>query len=151
MNQRNKFWWFVAVSVAISAVVISTTGFFIWYRILPHEKLALIHIFKENFPYIFAIAFLILAGIGFALDGIFHIYILPLSRLSEETVLINSVNPSHRVKTDGSKDIVRLAQTINDWAERCEILQNDVQTQVDLAKAEAEREKNILAAIMAEG
>ena len=68
MNQSNKFWWFVAISVLISILIISAIGISFWYRLQPNEKELLIRIFKDYFGYIFAICFLILAGFGFALD-----------------------------------------------------------------------------------
>ena len=51
---------------------------------------------------------------------------------------------------EGSKDIMRLIQIINEWADRYEDLQKNVDQKINLAKAKAEEEKNILAAIMSE-
>ena len=84
------------------------------------------------------------------LDGIFHTYILPISRLAEETQLINSVNPSHRIRLEGSKDIIRLARIINEGADRFEALKREVDQKISQATSETEVEKNILAAVMAE-
>ena len=150
MNPNNKFWWFVAISVSITLIIIASLAVLFWHQLSLEEKSLLLSIVKQNFLYIFSAAFLILAGLGFALDGIFHVYIIPTSKLVEETTLITSVNPSHRITIEGSSNIMRLAQIINEGADRYEELQKNVEQRIDLAKAKAEEEKNILAAFMSE-
>ncbi|MBW2569248.1 MAG: DNA polymerase III subunit epsilon [Deltaproteobacteria bacterium] len=150
MNLNNKFWWFVAVSVSITLIIIFSLAVLFWHQLSLEEKLFLLSIIRQNFLYIFSAAFLILAGLGFALDGIFHVYIIPISKLVEETTLITSVNTSHRISLEGSKDIMRLAQIINEGADRYEELQKNIEQRIDLAKSKSEKEKNILAAFMSE-
>jgi len=150
MNPKNKFWWFVCIALSITLFIIFSLIVLFWNQLLPEEKLLLLSIFKKNFLYIFSAVFLILAGIGFALDGIFHVHIFPISKLIEETGLIASVNPSHRIKLEGSKNILRLVQRINEVADRFENLQKSVNQKVNIAKAKAVQEKNMLADIMSE-
>lgn len=150
MNSNNKFWWFAAVSVSITLIIISILTVLFWHYLTPEEKFFLIDIVKKHFLYIFSGGFLLLAALGFALDAIFHTFILPMGKLAEEAALINSVNPSHRITLEGSKDILRLAQIINEGAVRFENLQKNVDQKINFAKAKAEEEKNILAAIMSE-
>ncbi len=150
MSPRNKFWWFAAVSIAITLIIISSLFILFWHQLSLEEKSLLISIFKQYFLYIFSAAFLLLAGLGFALDAIFNVYIIPTSKLVEETSLITSVNPSHRMSIEGSKDIMRLIQIINEWADRYEDLQKNIDQKIHIAKAKAEEEKNILAAFMSE-
>ncbi len=150
MNPNNKFWWFAAIAVSIILIIISCLALLIWHQILPEEKLLLLSIVKQNFLYIFSAAFLIFVGLGFALDSIFHVYIIPTSKLVEETTLITSVNPSHRISLEGSKDIMQLAQIINEGADRYEELQRNIEQKIDQAKSKSEGEKNILAAFMSE-
>ena len=91
-----------------------------------------------------------LAGLGFALDWLFRLYILPIDKIASETRLIHTVNPAHRITLEGGRDITRLVDIINAGADGYEELLNKVQHKIDRARAEAEEEKNILAAIMAE-
>ena len=77
-------------------------------------------------------------------------YILPIDKIASETRLIHSVNPSHRIHIEGVRDIVRLVNVINESADRYEDLFNQVEKKIDSARATAEEEKNILAAIVAE-
>ena len=150
MNPNNKFWWFVVIAVSITLIIIASLAVLFWQQLPPEEKSLLLSIIKQNFLYIFSAVFLILAGLGFALDGIFHVYIIPTSKLVEETTLITSVNPSHRITIEGSKDIMRLAQIINEGADRYEELEKNIEQKIHFAKAKAEEEKNILAAFMSE-
>ena len=150
MNPNNKFWWFVVIAVSITLIIISSLAVLFWHQLSPEENSVLLSIIKQNFLYIFSAVFLILAGLGFALDGIFHVYIIPTSKLVEETTLITSVNPSHRITIEGSKDIMRLAHIINEGADRYEELQKNIEQKIHFAKAKAEEEKNILAAFMSE-
>jgi DNA polymerase III subunit epsilon len=150
MKQNNKFLWFALVSIAFTLVFIVTVVFLFWHQLLPGEQFFLTEFLKRNFLYIFTAVFLLLAGLGFGLDWVFRFYILPLDKLTEESILIHSVNPSHRIHLEGSREVVRLAKVINEWAERFEKLQNNIEERIQQAKSESEEEKNILVALMAE-
>ncbi|MCP4344089.1 MAG: PAS domain-containing protein [Desulfobacterales bacterium] len=123
---------------------------FFWNQLSPQEKTVCFSIFKNNMGYAFIFAVLLVAGMAFALDGILHNYIMPLHKLAEETSLIHTVNPSHRIKIEANRDITNLARIINEGADRHEALQKEVQQKIQQAKADVEEEKNILAAFMSE-
>jgi len=150
MKQNNKFMWFAVVSIAFTLLFIITIAFLFWHQLLPGEQFFLTELIKRNFLYIFTAVFLLLAGLGFGLDWVFRFYILPLDKLTEEIILIHSVNPSHRIHPEGSVGVVRLAKVINEWAEHFEELQNNIEKRIRQAKSESEEEKNILVALLAE-
>lgn len=150
MNRLNPFWRFVTVAILIILVLIATIGVLFWKALTPHEQSLLTDTFGKQFLYVFGILFLILAGLGFILDAIFHLYILPLNKLIEETQIIHSVNAAHRIKPEGSRDILRLAQMINEDAERREILLKDIERKLHAVALESENEKNIFAAFIEE-
>ena len=150
MNRNNKFWWFVAVSIAFTLAVIFSLAILLWQQLTATEKSFFFEFTQNHMGYIFSVLVLLLAGAGFALDWVFRVYILPLHKLAEETRLIHAVNPSHRIQLEGSADIVKLAEIINEGAARYESLHDEVQSSIRQARLDAEEEKNILAAIMAE-
>ncbi len=150
MIPKNKFWWFAGVSIGLTGLFISILTVFFWRQLTPDEERLLIDLFKHHFAYIFIAIFLLLTGFVFALDGIFHNYIIPVSRLAEEVRVIHSVNPSHRVKTEGSRDISRLAAIINEGAEAFEALRKNIGQKIQAARADSEEEKNLLASFMSE-
>ncbi len=150
MNPNNKYWWFVALSFTVAFTLLASLLFFLWQQLAPAEKRLLIDLTKEHFIYIFGVGFVLIAGFGFILDAIFHNYIIPINKLTEEITLINSVNPSHRIQVEGSKEILRLANAINAGANRIEEARANVEQKIQVAKADLEEEKNLLAAFMAE-
>ena len=150
MKRNNIFWFFAAASIAFTALVVVSLAFLFWQQLPPGERTLVARLAKEYIGYIFSAAVFLLAGLGFGLDWLFRLYILPLNKLAEETRLIHSVNPSHRIHLEGSRDIVRLVNTINEAADQYEFLNNRLNAEVQRARAEADEEKNILAAVMAE-
>ncbi|MFZ7126319.1 MAG: exonuclease domain-containing protein [Desulfobacterales bacterium] len=150
MDAGNKFWWFAAVSILITGCILAAIGFFFWQELSPAEHEILVYILKSHFIYIFIAVILLMAGIGFGLDAIFHSYILPLNKLSEEVDLIHTVNPTRRIRREGGAMVNRLIDSINDAADRYQKLQEDVHGQIYSSRADLERERCILASIMAQ-
>ncbi len=150
MIKSNKFWWFVIVSILFSLVILTSIGILFWKNLSPDEKIQFVSLFQNNIGFVFSLFVVFLAISGLFLDWIFRVYILPINKLTEEVILIHSVNPSHRVNIEGSRDIIRLIGSINDMVENYENLQKQVATQIEHATNEVEEEKNTLAAIMAE-
>jgi DNA polymerase III subunit epsilon len=150
MKSIQKFWWFVASSIAITCILMFIFGWLFWHQISSSDRIILESIAGNNFIYIFSTVLLIIACLIFILEGILYVYILPTKKLTGETHVINTVNPSHRIKIEGGSDIIRLAQAINEGAERYEKLQRNVDEMIHFAKTESEKERNILAAVMSE-
>jgi len=150
MNAISKFWRFVAVSAVIICMMFCYVGWMFWQQLAPDQKTLLINIIGQNFVYVFTAFILIIACFVSVMDGILHVYVLPAKKLISETHIINSVNPSHRIKMEGSRDIISLAEAINEGADRYENLQKNVDEMIHFARTESEKEKNILAAVMSE-
>ena len=150
MNAISKFWKFVAVSAVVICMMFYYVGWIFWQQLTPDQKILLINIIEQNFIYVFTAFFLMLAIFISILDGILHVYILPAKKLASETRIINSVNPAHRIKMEGGSDIIRLAEAINEGAERYENLQRNVDEMIHFARTESEKERNILAAVVSE-
>ncbi len=150
MNPRNKFWWFAGVSMGITALIVAILFIVLWRQLSPNEKTLLFSLFKNHFAYIFIALFLMLTGFVFAMDAMFHNYIIPVSKLAEEVAVIHSVNPAHRIRMDGSRDIARLIRILNEGADNVESLRRNVSHKIQAAKSEAEEEKNLLASFMSE-
>lgn len=150
MRKHLTFWLFVSVCAAFTLFVTLSLAVLFWQQLSPGEKEILFSLIKENLLYFFSFSVLLLAGLGFAIDWLFRMYVLPMEQLYEDTTIIHSANPSHRAHLEGGPDVLRLARAINKTAEQIEELRHDVRKKVDTAKAEVELEKNILAAVLAE-
>ncbi|MDJ0802023.1 MAG: exonuclease domain-containing protein [Desulfobacterales bacterium] len=150
MDPTNKFWWFAGVSIFTTILVFGGIGIFVWQALTLTQQTVILEIVKTHFIYFFTAIIVLLTAVGFALDGIFHSYILPHHRLPEEIELVYTVNPRHRIKREGGKMVNLLIDKLNEWAERHETFEAAVDKRVQSAKAEVEKEKNILAVIMSE-
>jgi DNA polymerase-3 subunit epsilon len=150
MKLNNKFWLFAAVCIGFTNAIAVILAVLFWRQLVPFEQELLTRLFQEQFWYFFATGVFLFAAFGFTLDWFFRFYILPLNQLVEETRVMNTVNPSHRLTIDGSREIKELAELINVCGDQFEATKNAVDQTVESAKAKTEAEKNILATIMAE-
>ena len=150
MSPKNKFLWWVIVSIGFVLVVFVTMAWLFWQPLPPDEKALLIQVFKANFGYLFTAVFMVFAVLGLTLDWFFRFYIIPLGQLADEASLMCSVNPAHRVNIDGGKDVTRLSRIINQNAERYQEIKNNIREKIERAKADVESEKNIFAGLLSE-
>ena len=148
MKTQNKFWWFVVVAVTATFLVLLTIALLFWHQLLDVKQKVIISILKEDFAYFFMFGVLLFTAFGFTLDWFFRFYIIPINQLAEETQLIATVNPGHRIKGQGSYDVMRLAEVINLCAEKQASIEKSVERQLQLAKKAVETEKDILAALL---
>lgn len=131
-------------------VVISGILFFLWQTLTEEQIHAVTTITNDHSLYIISAIF-IFAFVAFAgLEFIFIAYIEPLKKISAEASMIYSSNPSHRLNITGNKDIKNLSSVINDFADMFENLNKNITQQILVARKETEKERNLLAAIMAE-
>jgi len=150
MKQTNRFWKSVFFTLLATLVVISSLLWFLWQALSTEAHTLLISIAGHHPVYILSL-FLICFGVGFTgLEIIFLTYIKPIKKISAEAALIYSSNPSHRLTVTGVRDIKNLSVVINDFAEIFENLNKDITEQILIARKETEKERNLLAAIMAE-
>jgi len=96
------------------------------------------------------IALLIIAGLGIVVSGLFDAYVVATQRLAEETRLIASANPDHRLVPGGGAELRQLASEVNALADRYRTLEAGVEARVAAARGALEQEKNRLAALMSE-
>lgn len=150
MKMNNKFWLFAIVCMVFTTTIAMALAVIFWRQIEPIEQQLLIRVISEQFWYFFSTGVFLFAAFGFTLDWFFRFYILPLNQLIEETQVMNTVNPAHRLKIDGSHEIRTLAELINTFGDQYEAAKHIIDKTVETAKAKTEAEKNILATIMAE-
>jgi DNA polymerase III epsilon subunit len=145
---RRKFYFFVGLCSLVAAMGTAIWLAAFWQRLSPAEEALFTHLFMQRFVHIFLTAFFIVCALALLLGVMLHYYIIPLRRLAEETTLIATVNPSHRIVLDGAGDIQKLAKTINDGAGRIQKLQEGIGERVRNERARVEAERNKLASII---
>uniref|UniRef100_Q47FK0 DNA-directed DNA polymerase n=1 Tax=Dechloromonas aromatica (strain RCB) TaxID=159087 RepID=Q47FK0_DECAR len=84
------------------------------------------------------------------LHKLFKQYVEGLLRMAETLRLMLGANRNFRVTIEGPPEVQQLAQAANDLAQQRDALMDDVDSQIAIAKASVEEEKNRLAALMSE-
>ena len=150
MKQTNRFWKIILFTLMATLIVISGIVVVFWRALNEQETHLLVRIANDHYlPLISLILIVVLVALT-GLEIIFHTYIKPLKKISAEASMIYSSNPSHRLAVTGNKDIKNLSSVINDFAEMFENLNKNITEQILIARKETEKERNLLAAIMAE-
>ena len=150
MRLNNKFWLFVIVCTAFTTGIAAVLAATFWQQIEPASQALLVRLIKEQFWYFFSTIIFLFAAFGFTLDWFFRFYIIPLNQIIEETRIMNTVNPDHRLKIDGSREVRTLAELINTSGDQYLAARHLIDKTVQAAQAKTETEKNILATVMAE-
>ena len=148
MKTQHKFWLFVSVAILATLGALLTISVLFWQQLPDLYKKDLIAIFKADFAYFFMFGVLLFTAFGFTLDWFFRFYIIPVNQLAEETQLMATVNPRHRIKCQGSYDVMRLGDMINRFANQQADMAESLARQKQTAKASSETEKDMLAALM---
>lgn len=149
MNPKNKFWVFVGVYVGVAFTIVVGFSIHYWNTLVIEEKRLIFNVLCLHSEYLFATFILLVAVFLFAMSEFLLNYIIPINRLVEEAT-IAFINPSHRIHIEGSKDIVRLADTINEGAQQFESLINKTDQKIEKAKILANEDKNMLAMFMSD-
>jgi len=150
MKSNNKIWWAISISIGVAAILGLALVVLFWHQSIQQNRPILQEIFTRYGHAILVICLALIAWLGFMLARVFRTAILPMNQLPEEVELIHSVNPGHRIQIKGAYGLMQLVEKINAGAEQYEKMGKSVFDRVQIAKAELEEEKNILAAIMAE-
>ncbi|MBI5579119.1 MAG: 3'-5' exonuclease [Deltaproteobacteria bacterium] len=150
LTKSHTFWWivlsgtlfFIAVSLALAVIL--------WMQLAMAEREFILGFIEVHSIYIFGATVILITGVGFAIDWVYWMYILPMHRIAEETGIIHGVNPGHRIRLKGSGDVVRLANAINTAADRYEELHRSVEERIAVSRVRIEEDKSILSVVLAE-
>ncbi len=148
MKPYKRFWFTAALSTLLVTTILSLIAYICWQQIEPELKEILSKILEKNSFYFFFTIGLLLVVWGLWLKGVYNLYILPATKIADEILVIQSVNPYHRIKIDAGKEIEELAARINEVADRYQSLKKNIDNKIKVAHEELEQEKNILASII---
>ena len=148
MSTGTKIRWVVIVLVLFCLT--AGLAFLFLQQITPPKAVWILNGIKQNSGEVIAATLLLAALVFGAVDILYRLFIIPINKLAEEVALIGAVNAKHRVKPDGTTGMRHLKEAINALAEQLEALQQRGRQEMQQARAEAKRERNMLAAILAE-
>ncbi len=146
----SKFWRVVALTLLGGVAILFFFSLWFWNQLGEGEKEAIQQILHHHGDYLIIPLFLFVVLAVWAVESLFRGYVRPIKRISEEVILINSANPSYRIEGRGSEEIRLLCDSINLGADRVEDMVRSVDERIRQARADAEAEKNVLAAIISE-
>jgi len=150
LTKSRTFWWIVLGGTLFFITVTVGLAVILWMQLSTTERDFVRDFIEAHTIYIFGAGVILFTGVGFAIDWVYWMYILPMHRIAEETGIIHGVNPGHRIKLKGSGDVVRLADSINTAADRFEELYRSVEERIAESRTRIEEEKNILSVVLAE-
>jgi DNA polymerase-3 subunit epsilon len=150
VTKNRSFWWFVLACIFLFPAVAVSFTVILWLQMSPAEQEFILGLIERHSIFIFGAGVLLVTVVGFAIDWVSWFNILPIHRIAEETGIIHGVNPGHRIRLKGSRDVVRLAAVINHAADRFEELHRSVEERVKACRADTEDDKNILSTVIAE-
>ncbi len=144
------------LALAITAATLLFLGsatalaFVVWSALAAELRPLLAAALVDRVDLVIFTALLIIAGLGIVMNGVFEAYVVAAQRLTEETRLIASANPDHRIVPGGGTELRRLAAEVNALADRYRALEAGVEARVAATRRDLGQEKNRLAALMSE-
>lgn len=116
MNLKQKYWFFSLGFVALTLVFLGGMGIYIWQGLSPEIQEQLAETPDDLIAPLFMGGSLLLIILLFFLNEMFHSYIMPLDRLTEDSSLVTAVNPDHGIHVKGCREIMQLAERMNEAA-----------------------------------
>jgi DNA polymerase-3 subunit epsilon len=148
LNSVNKYCLIASFSTAIFLLVFFSLWYFFWAQLALESKALLLPLIGDNFGFVLIATGLAIGGWVGGLFAVFHFYVLPTRKISDEMMIIHSANPSYRIDITAVKDFKRLATLINEGADRYQSLKKSIDDRIRLSGEALEQEKNILASII---
>jgi DNA polymerase-3 subunit epsilon len=149
MDLKKKFWITAIGGLLGVAALLGGLLFYYFNHLTLDAQTQVLQAVTDNLGPVLLGGFFVLLGYLLLVNDLFHTTILPLFDLTEETTLISTVNPGHRVQPKGCRELVRLSQSINDAAERLQEMQMTVGQHLESVNTRLEEEKSTLAAVIA--
>lgn len=150
MSPKAKYWFFLLAIVLITFTVIIASFTGSWHSLTNEEQSYIAHLVGKLIPFPIIGAAVLCLIIGGLISLIFKHYVIPILQLAEETRVISKANPDYRVTPKGAKEVMLLADMINESADTFTQMQKDIDEHVARSKAQIKEERNRLAALMSE-
>ena len=148
MSRRVRLILLWALSSLLVIFLLFITGFLIFRRFSPTDQEILIEVlFPFRFYLLLPLIFLVLALIWGA-KWFLEKYWFPLERMLEELKLVRTVNPSLRIQTQGSTQLMALSAKLNQMAANTELTQQEIKKNIEQATSSLEEEKHLFEALL---
>ena len=150
MAKRGKFAIALAWVFLPTLGVIVLVGIGIWAYHGPHQRAAIAAIVTHHTALVLLVPACLLGLQAVLLQFFFNQYLLTPLEVAERARMILEANPSHRIEPTGGPELHGLEEVINDFANRYQALQRDIDVTIRESQARLEEEKNRLVALLSE-
>ncbi len=140
----------VAGLVAYVVVAVTVVGVVVLAALAPEQRVALGTALRGQVAPLVLGAVLALAGLALLLWRAIVPYVKTARRLTGDVRLLLRANPDHRLDRSGPPELAELAAAVDELAERRRTAEREVEQQVRAARADLDKERNRLAALMAD-
>jgi DNA polymerase-3 subunit epsilon len=151
MNRRNtyRFALVLALLFALEVALVAAIFSVVVLDMEQAQRDLLLAALAQRSVLVAALGMLLLFALGIGLHALFRAYLLPMSRLGED-VLLMAANPEHRAVPQGALEARELTSKFNALAAAHQALRDDVQRSIENANRALAEEKDRLAALMSE-
>jgi len=145
-----KYWIFLTGIIAVIFTVIFGSFAASFLHLDPVEQAVVETLFNKLLPFPFIGSLILVAFICAMVSLLFRYYIIPVLRMSEQIRLITAANPDYRITPEGARELITLANMINESAVAYQTLQSEVDIKIRQSSLALKEERNRLAALMSE-
>ncbi|MEN8686042.1 MAG: exonuclease domain-containing protein [Desulfuromonadales bacterium] len=145
-----KYWIFLTGIITVIFTVIFGSFAASFMHLDPEEQAVVETLFDKLLPFPFIGSLILVAFICAMVSLLFRYYIIPVLRMAEQTRLITAANPDYRISPEGARELITLADMINESADAYQALQSEVQVKIRQSNLALKEESNRLAALMSE-
>ena len=150
MTPNLRFAAWLATVVAIIVAAMAGAWLLLVSGLAEAERRVFDAALDARVPVLLFSGFLAVVAVGGGLGWLFRRYVTSIRALAEETRIVLSANPDHRVVAAGTPELEQLAGAINRLGDHLRARSEDLQARVSEAGSRLEEERNRLAALMSE-
>ncbi|MGK2945668.1 MAG: exonuclease domain-containing protein [Desulfuromonadales bacterium] len=145
-----KYWIFLTGIITVTFTVIFGSFIASYLNLSAEDQAVFDKLFDKLIPFPFIGSIILVAFICTMVSLLFRYYIIPVLSMAEQTRLITTANPDYRITAEGARELVMLADVINESADAFQELQSEVENKIHLSNLALKEERNRLAALMSE-
>lgn len=150
MSVKSRLAVAIAAACLFVLVVLVTTGGVLWADLSVDERATLAPLVSPRAGLIVAMGVLAMTVAAIVVRSLHQRFVAVPARLAEDARTLLAADPTRRLTADGSGETRMFIGTINQLADQCQALQDDVEARIDEARHSVEEERNRLGALMSE-
>lgn len=150
MSVKSRLAVAIAAACLFVLVVLVATGGVLWADLSVDERATLAPLVSPRAGLIVAMGVLAMTVAAIVVRSLHQRFVAVPARLAEDARTLLAADPTRRLTADGSGETRMFIGTINQLADQCQALQDDVEARIDEARHSVEEERNRLGALMSE-